>query len=69
MNRADVEVIVRSVMREYGIQSEIRHVALFAREWKIELVNIDGVTETLTIFDGSPQNFRRSVMAALDLEV
>lgn len=69
MNRADVEFIVRSVMREYGIRSDIRRIALFAREWKIEVVTIDGVRKTLNVFDSSPQNLRSSVMAALDLEV
>lgn len=69
MDRAQVELIVRSVMREYAIRSDIRRVALFEQEWKIELVNIDGATETLTIVDSSPQNVRWSVMTALDLEV
>lgn len=68
MDRADVELIVRSVMREYGIRSDIRRIALFVREWKIEIADIDGTRTTLTTFDSSPQNMRRSVMAALGLE-
>ena len=69
MTRTNVELIVRSVMREYGIGSEIRRIALFAREWKIEVVTIDGVTRNVSVFDSSPQNLRWSVMAALGLEV
>jgi hypothetical protein len=68
MSRTDVERIVRSVMREYGIQSDIRRIALFGREWRVDLV-VDGVTTTLTVVDSSPQNLRASVMAALDLEM
>ena len=69
MTRADVELVVRSVMREYGIRSDIRRIALFAREWKIEVVTIDGMSTTLSVFDSSPQNLRWSVMTALGLEV
>jgi len=64
-----VELIVCSVAREYGIRSDIRRIALFGREWKIEIADIDGVRTTLTVFDSSPQHMRRSVMAALGLEV
>jgi hypothetical protein len=69
MTRTDVELIVRSVMREYGIRVDIRRIALFGREWKIEVVTIDGERKTLSVFDSSPQNLRWSVMAALGLEM
>ena len=69
MNRSDVELLVRSVMREYGIEADVRRIALFAHEWKIEIAGTDGARTTLTVCDSSPQNMRRSVMAALDLEV
>jgi len=69
MTRTEVELIVRSVIREYGIQLEILRIASVGREWKIEVVTIDEGNKTLTVFDGSPQNLRRSVMAALGVEV
>jgi hypothetical protein len=69
MTRSAVEQIVRSVMREYGIEGDVGRIALFAQEWKIEIVNVDGVKETLTVYDSSPQHVRQSVMAALHLEV
>lgn len=56
-------------MREYGIEGDVGRIALFAQEWKIEIVNVDGVKETLTVYDSSPQHVRQSVMAALHLEV
>ena len=64
-----MELIVCSVAREYGIRSDIRRIALFGREWKIEIADSDGARTTLTVFDSSPQHMRRSVMAALGLEV
>ena len=69
MTRVEVEAIVRSVLREYGIRPDIRRIALFAREWKIEVVDIDGVTKTLQVFDSSPQVMRASIISALELEV
>jgi hypothetical protein len=67
MTRSDVELIVRSVMRDQGMQSDIRRVALFERDWKIEVVDFDGA-KTLTVPDSSPQSVRQSVMRALDVE-
>ena len=55
-------------MREYGIRSDIRRIALSRRDWHIELVDPGGVRKTLTVVDSSPQNLRASVIAALDLE-
>ena len=69
MTRTDVELIVRSVMRDYGMQADIRRVALFARDWKIEFVNIDGVSKTFSVGDSSPQMLRASIVSALELEV
>jgi hypothetical protein len=68
MNRANVERIVRSVIRQYGVRSNIRQIALFSREWNIELVNATGARTTLTVADSSPQHLRSSLIAALDLE-
>jgi hypothetical protein len=70
MNRAEVECIVRSVIRQYGVHSTVRRIALFSRDWKIELVNTIGARTTtmLTVADSSPQHVRSSVVRALDLE-
>ena len=67
--RSQVELIVRSVMREFGIGADVRRIALFVNEWKIEIADIDGTRRMLTVVDSSPQHMRRSVMAALDVEV
>jgi hypothetical protein len=67
MSRTDVERIVRSIMRDYGLRSDIRRIAPFGSSWYIELVDRDGVSKTLTVVDSSPQHLRASVMAALDL--
>jgi hypothetical protein len=69
MDRADLERIVRSVMREYGVRPDIRRIVAFAREWRIDLVDIDGRGKTLTVFDSTPQNMRRAIIAALELDV
>ena len=68
MNRADVENIVRSVICQYGVQSAIRRIDLFSGDWNIELVDTTGVSTMLTVSDSSPQNLRRSVMTAFDVE-
>jgi hypothetical protein len=68
MNRADVERIVRSVIRQYGLDSTIRRITLFSHDWNIELVNATGARTTLTVADSSPQHLRSSLIAALDLE-
>lgn len=68
MNRTDVEQIVRSIMRDYGMRSHIARIDLSEGKWEIELVHIDGVTEALTVFDSPPQNLRRSLMTALEVE-
>jgi hypothetical protein len=56
-------------MREYGIRPDIRRIALFGRDWRIEVVDLDGMRKTLTVVDSSPQHVRAAVMAALDLEM
>jgi len=66
-SRANVELIVRSVMREFGIEADVRGIALSVHEWKIEITCL-GARTTLTVVDSSPQNMRRSIMAALDVE-
>lgn len=66
--QANVELIVRSVMRDFGIGADVRGIALSVHEWKIEIAGLDGTRTTLTVVDSSPQNMRRSIMAALDVE-
>ena len=69
MTRSEVELIVRSVIRDYGIQSDITRIALFVQAWKIEVADRDGTRTTFTAVDSSPHNMRRSVMTAFGVEV
>ena len=68
MTRADVERIVRSVIRDYAVPSTIWRITLLSRDWNIELVDATGGRTTLTVADSSPQYLRSSVMAALELD-
>ena len=69
MTAADVALVIRSIMREYGLQLGTPSVVPLGRAWIIDLVNTDGMKQTLTVSDGSPQMLRWSLMTALNLDV
>jgi hypothetical protein len=68
MTHTDVEVIVRSVIRQYGVGCDVRGVTLAGERWRIDVVSHSGEGRTFTVLDSPPQHLRRSVMSALDID-
>ena len=68
MTAADVERILRSVVKQYGVSCKLLRVSPLEGAWEVVLVPRDGPTIHLTIPASSAHAVRRSLMTALQVD-
>jgi hypothetical protein len=68
VTQQDVERIVRSVLRDFGLRLNLRSVTKASDSWAVALTEPQRPPLCLTIPDGPPHAVRRAVMAALAVE-
>lgn len=68
VTQEDVERIVRSVLRDFGLGLALRSVSRTSDSWAVTLSQAGHPLNCLRIPDGTPHGVRRAMMAALGLE-
>jgi hypothetical protein len=64
----DIESIVRSVLRDYGLGMTLDSVAPHEDGWEIVLRSSPAETVSLTLGPNSPHGLRRALMEALEID-
>ena len=64
----DVEQIVHSVLRDYGLRMMLRGVTRLDDSWDVVLGSRDEVMRHITLIANSAHEVRRALMTALKIE-
>ena len=64
----DVERIVQSVLRDYGLRMRIHDVGRLTDSWDIVLDRRDGSALHIAVATSSPHGVRRALMSALKID-
>jgi hypothetical protein len=68
MQGHDIETIVQSVLRDYGVAMTIQEIGSGSGFWNVVLRQRSGTALRITLGPNSPHGFRRAVMRALDID-
>jgi hypothetical protein len=68
MTGGEIERIVRSVLKYYGLQLTLRHVMFHDDRWRVLLIPPDGSPVQVTVPDSRPQDVRAALIGALEVE-
>jgi hypothetical protein len=68
MDAHEIEELVRSVLRHYGVGATVGRVTMIGRDWQVEVVDTSKAVTTVTIATPTAQGVRRAVMNAFDVE-
>lgn len=64
----DVERIVQSVLRDYGLRMRLHDVGQLTDSWDVVLARRDGSALHIAVAANSPHGVRRTVMSALKID-
>jgi hypothetical protein len=68
MTSGEIEQIVGSVLKYYGLQLTVRHVMFHDDRWLVLLIPPDGSPVHVTLPDSRPQDVRAALISALEVE-
>ncbi len=68
MDQQEVEDIVRSVLRHYGVGATVSRVTSSGGNWDVEIIDTSRTITTVHIPTETAQGVRRAVMNAFDVE-
>jgi hypothetical protein len=68
MRAHDIETIVQSVLRDYGVAMTIQEIGGASGMWNVVLRQRTGTAFRITLAPNSPHGFRRAVMLALNID-